>query len=166
MKVLSSIDKEMLKILLREHGKLSSKTIAEKLEVPLSTIQRRRMRLEKELLDEWRTLDIKKFGWRAVDLLIATTGGLTNRVGEQLLKRSETILAVRTIGEHTIDLKVEIAIKDNSELLDILEEVKAMDGVKDVIWTEAVELIGKKDMPSHIFNNHINNNKKNSKTKT
>jgi hypothetical protein len=58
----------------------------------------------------------------------------------------------RSIGEHTIDLRAEVIVKDNSELLGLLELVKAMDSVKDVIWSEIVDVIGKKrSVPSSII---------------
>ena len=58
----------------------------------------------------------------------------------------------KSIGEHTIDLRVEIIVRDNSELLNILEKVKAMDGVNDVIWSEIVQVVGRKrSIPSRII---------------
>jgi hypothetical protein len=37
-------------------------------------------------------------------------------------------------------------------LLDVLEKVKAMDGVNDTIWSEVVEVVGRKrSIPSHII---------------
>ena len=50
----------------------------------------------------------------------------------------------KTIGEHTIDLRVEAIVKDNTVLLSLLEQIKAMEGVKDVIWTEIVSIVGRK----------------------
>jgi hypothetical protein len=49
-------------------------------------------------------------------------------VANRLLENEEVVYVGKSIGELTIDLRVEIIIKDNSELLDILEKVKAMDG--------------------------------------
>ena len=46
--VLSDVDKKILKILLVPDGNLHSSTIATKLGLPLSTIRRRRKRLENE----------------------------------------------------------------------------------------------------------------------
>jgi hypothetical protein len=58
----------------------------------------------------------------------------------------------KSIGEHTIDLRVEIIVRDNSELLNILEKVKAMDGVNDGIWSEIVQVVGRKrSIPSRII---------------
>jgi hypothetical protein len=41
-------------------------------------------------------------------------------------------------------LRAEIIIKDNSELLDFLEMVKALPSVRDVVWSEIVEVLGRK----------------------
>jgi hypothetical protein len=50
----------------------------------------------------------------------------------------------KSIGEHTIDLRVETIVKDNTMLLDLLESIKAMDEVNDVVWSEIVKVIGRK----------------------
>jgi hypothetical protein len=71
-------------------------------------------------------------------------------VGHELLKRDEVTYVARSIGEHTIDLRVETFIRDNSELLNLLEDVKGMSGVKDVVWSEIVEVIGRKAPPNHL----------------
>jgi hypothetical protein len=45
-----------------------------------------------------------------------------------------------------------VIIKDNSQLLDLLEEVKAMHSVKDVIWSEIVKILGnKRSVPASII---------------
>jgi hypothetical protein len=60
----------------------------------------------------------------------------------KLLENEEVVYVGKSIGEHTIDLRVEIIVRDNAELLDILEKVKAMDGVNDVVWSEIVQVVG------------------------
>ena len=77
-----------------------------------------------------------------------TEGGLTSKVGQKLMSRDEVTYVGRTIGEHSIDLRVEIFVKDHVTLLNILEEVKALQGVRDVTWSEVVETLGKKSSPS------------------
>ena len=67
--VLSDVDRKILKILLVPDGNIQSNTIATKLGIPLSTIRRRRRRLEKEFLKTYHVLDIEKFGWRRIDFL-------------------------------------------------------------------------------------------------
>jgi DNA-binding Lrp family transcriptional regulator len=150
---LSGIDKAILKVLLdTNNGKRSSMLLARKLGVPPTTILRRRKRMEKDFLELSYSLNLNKFGWRRVDLLISTRNGKTNSVAKQLLSNEEVVYVGKSIGEHTIDLRAEIIIKDNSQLLDVLEKVKAMDGVNDTIWSEVVEVVGRKrSIPSRII---------------
>jgi DNA-binding Lrp family transcriptional regulator len=149
---LSETDRKMLKLLLQSDGKIDSQQLAEELGIPVGTVQRRRKRLEETYLIKTYSLNPAKFGWRRIDLLIATEGGATMIVGRELLKRSEVTYVARSIGEHTIDLRVETFVQDNSELLNLLEDVKGMEGIRDVVWSEIVEVIGRKNPPNHFVN--------------
>ena len=142
--VLSNIDRQLLKILLIPEGKISSKSIARKLGLPATTVQRRRGRLEKDILTQSYEIDVTKFGWHKVDFLIATESGKTESIGKTLLKRDEVIYVGKSIGQHTIDLRVETILEDNAEILRMMELLKATDGIKDVVWTEIVEVVGRK----------------------
>jgi DNA-binding Lrp family transcriptional regulator len=149
---LSSVDKQILKILLQPEGGVSSRVLETKLGVPRSTIQRRRRHLEQTYLEHTYSLNLENLGYRRVDLLIYTGGGATQAIAHELLKRDEVVSVGRSIGEHTIDLRAEVIIKDNSELLGLLELVKGMTSVKDVIWSEIVDMIGqKRSVPSSII---------------
>jgi DNA-binding Lrp family transcriptional regulator len=149
---LSPVDRKLLKTLLTPDGKHSSKALARKIGVPATTIQRRRKRLEKEFLSLSYTLDLSKFGWHKVDFLIATESGKTGLIGKALLKREEVIYVGKSIGQHTIDLRVETILRDNAEILRMMELLKAMKGIKDVVWTEIVEEVGRKtSVPSYII---------------
>ncbi|MGB8448318.1 MAG: hypothetical protein WCE25_01265, partial [Nitrososphaeraceae archaeon] len=64
MPLLSRIDKMILKEILSPSGNKASVSMSRKLEIPMTTIQRRRKRLEKEFLEEDYTFLLKKFGWR------------------------------------------------------------------------------------------------------
>jgi Lrp/AsnC family transcriptional regulator for asnA, asnC and gidA len=149
---LSKVDRELLKVLLTPDGKPSSIILSKMLGIPPTTLQRRRKRLERQFLEVSYSLNLEKFGWRRVDLLIATRYGKTSSVAKQLLSYDEVTYVGKSIGEHTIDLRAEIIIKDNSQLLDVLEKVKALEGVEDTIWSEIVEVVGRKrSIPSNII---------------
>lgn len=121
--------------------------------VPRATVQRRRNYLEKHYLEFSYSLKLKNLGYRRVDLLIYTGGGSTISIADKLLERDEVVYVGRSIGEHTIDLRAEVIIKDNSQLLDLLEEVKGMPSVRDVVWSEIVQVLGKKSsVPTSIIN--------------
>jgi hypothetical protein len=152
----SSVDKEILKVLLDRDGEdvgdVSTHHLSDKLAIPRSTIQRRRRNLEQTYLHHTYSLDLTSLGFRRVDLLIYTGGGATDHIAHELLKRDEVVYVGRSIGENTIDLRVEVIIKDNSELLALLEFIKGMPSVKDVIWSEIVSVIGeKRSIPSGII---------------
>lgn len=150
---ISDLDKKLLKILLQPNGDLkSSKTLSAKLGIPITTVRRRRKRLESTLLKLHYVLDIEKFGWRRVDFFIAIKNGMVNAVASKLLDSDEVTYVGKSIGEHTIDLRVETIVKDNASVLDILEKIKAMDGVNDVVWSEIVSVVGRKiSIPSSII---------------
>ena len=149
---LSRIDKKLLQVLLQPNGRVSSHALAAKLGIPRTTVQRRRKYLEKHFLEFTYALKLKDLGFRRVDLLIYTSGGNTRNIAEKLLDREEVVYVGKSIGEHTIDLRVEVIIKDNAQLLDLMEEVKAMQSVRDVIWSEIVQIVGrKKSVPASVI---------------
>ena len=146
------MDKEILKVLLDPDGNVSTRTLAQRIAVPLSTVQRRRRRLESKYLDISYTLKLKNLGIRRIDFFLSTTGGNTSDIGSELLKNDAVVSVSRSVGEHTIDLRVDAVIKDNGELLRLLEMMKAMRNVRDVIWSEIVDVVGrKKSVPADII---------------
>ena len=150
---LSDIDKKLLQILLSPNGNITSSSISKELGVPITTIRRRRKRLESEFLKSYYVLDVDKFGWRRVDFFISIKNGKINSVANKLMEIDEVTYVGKSIGEHTIDLRVETIVKDNVILLDLLEKIKGMDGVNDVVWSEIVSVVGrKKSIPSSIIN--------------
>ena len=149
---ISRVDKEILKVLLEPEGNVSTQVLAKKLGVPLSTVQRRRKHLESKYLDVSYSLNLANLGFRRIDFFLYTMGGNTSEIGLALLKHKAVVSVSRSVGEHTIDLRAEAIIRDNGELLDILEVMKAMPNVRDVIWSEIVDVIGrKKSIPSDII---------------
>ena len=97
-------------------------------------------------------MDIEKFGWRRVDFFISIKNGKANTVANKLIELDEVTYVGKSIGEHTIDLRVETIVKDNILLLDLLEKIKGMDGVNDVVWSEIVSVVGRKiSIPSSII---------------
>ena len=150
---LSQLDRKILKILLAPNGHLTStKSISTKLEIPVTTIRRRRRRLESKFLKMQYVLDIEKFGWRRIDFFISIRNGLVNDVAKKLMDLNDVTYVGKSIGEHTIDLRVESIVKDNVVLLDLLEQIKGMEGVRDAVWSEIVNVVGSKiSIPNSII---------------
>jgi hypothetical protein len=99
----------------------------------------------KEYLAIMYSSTLEKYGWRQVEFLISTAGGRTMAIGKELLKRKDVAYVARSVGQFNIDLRVEIFIRNNDDLIDLIEEVKGMRGVKDVIWSEIIEVVGRKN---------------------
>ena len=142
---ISELDRKLLKILLLPNGDLkSSKSLSTILGIPINTIRRRRKRLESEFLKVHYVLDIEKFGWKRIDFFISIRNGMVDAVAKKLLDINDVTYVGKSIGEHTIDLRVETIVKDNASVLNVLEKIKAMDGVNDVVWSEIVSVVGRK----------------------
>lgn len=141
---LSEIDKKILKVLLDPNGRVSSHTLSTKLRIPRTTIQHRRFFLEKHYLEFVYILKLDYLGYRRIDLLLYTGGGDTIRIAQKLLRREEVVYVCRTIGEHTIDLRAIAIVKNTLKLLDLLEALKSIPNVRDVVWSELVQVLGRK----------------------
>ena len=142
---ISELDRKLLKILLMPNGdSKSSINLSSKLGIPITTVRRRRKRLEDKFLKINYVLDISKFGWKRIDFFISIRNGMVDAVAKKLLDIDEVTYVGKSIGEHTIDLRIETIVKDNASILDHLETIKAMDGVNDVVWSEIVRVVGKK----------------------
>jgi DNA-binding Lrp family transcriptional regulator len=142
-KNISSIDKKILKALLSSTGDVSSLSLSRELGIPLSTVQRRRKRLETYLLDMSYTLKVDKFGLRTADLFISTKNGMTDAVAKELLSLNAGIRSVsRVLGTSPADIMAAIVFKSNSDLLKIVERIKAIKGVGSISWVEVMASLG------------------------
>lgn len=130
----------------------SNKTIATKLGIPLATITKRRKFLEKHFLELFYTMNLGSLGHRRVDFLLGTQKGLTIPIANRLMKMKEVVSVRRSIGVPPIDLRAEIIVKNNVQLLELLGQVRAMEGIGDVIWSEIVKVVGDKgSVPADII---------------
>ncbi len=146
---MSEIDKKLLKNLLVPNGRVSSKALSEKLGIPETTVQRRRKRLENEILSVNYALDLDKFGWHRVDFFIASEKGKTMSVAKQLLKNDQIVFVGRSIGEKEVDLHVQAILHGNGDIVQMIDHLGAIDGVSDVTWNEVVEVVGRKSSVPH-----------------
>ena len=152
MRKISRIDKQILKALLVLNRSGNSTKLAAKLGIPRTTFRHRRDYLEEHYLETSYSLNLDNLGYRRVDLLIYTSGGQTINIANKLLERDEVTYVGRSIGEPTIDLRAEVVVKDNLEMFELIETLRAMPHVKEVIWSEIVKIVGKKkSVPSSVI---------------
>jgi DNA-binding Lrp family transcriptional regulator len=139
---MDGIDKSIINELIHDPH-LSSKHISDKIEVPLSTVQRRRTALEISILNKMYSLDLSTFGWRIADLLIGMHNGDPHSTASNIVKENSKniVSASLRIGSPEINLGAQIRYKSSQELHQILQNIRALDNVDRVEWSEIVEEI-------------------------
>lgn len=140
---LSALDKRILSALLSSRGLVSSAELSKQLDIPISTIQRRRRRLESRLVDRSYTLKTESLGMRTAELFISTKNGGTSQVADELLQLDVMVDFVnRVIGDGSVSIIAEIKFRNNADLLRIIEKIRSFSGVDNVRWVERVAFLG------------------------
>lgn len=137
---IDELDIKIIKELFRDPG-ITSTDIANKHHEALSTIQRRRTRLEESLIKRSYTMDIRQLGWRTADLAISVQKGVAKQTAQDLVRtrKDNVIVASLRIGDPVVDIMADVFYRDSQELHDLIESVKAMPNVIHVEWSEVVE---------------------------
>ena len=151
--MISVLDKINLKIIeeLLNNGEIKSSEIASKLKIPLSTIQRRRTKIEKTLFRKKYELNLNQMGFRNALIFVDVLKGKAKETGEKLLIRFDrSVLRASTRINSSNNLCLEIVYDNSEQLHFLLEEIKAMPWTSNVDWSEQVNLIG--DNVSNIIN--------------
>ncbi|AIF82773.1 transcriptional regulator [Candidatus Nitrososphaera evergladensis SR1] len=140
---LSSIDKKILKALLESNGSPSSLQLSRELDIPITTVQRRRKRLEDEFVNEFYSLQYEKFGKRQVTFIVSLGAVDKNAIANEILGLEKVIAVARTFGDGA-DLKIEAILESNQEFMETSEKIKAIQGIQKVCWFESLEILGRK----------------------
>lgn len=142
--ILTSTDKAILSHLFSSDGHVSSLQVSKALEIPLSTIQRRRKRLEEELVETRYSVKLEKLGWRRAILMISITSRNATEVGKEIMEMDDKIIesASRMLGENSVDLLLNIVFQTNEDIVALIDKIKCKDGIRNVWWSEAIETIG------------------------
>ena len=139
--ILSSSDKKMLTILLHSNGDKSSLALSKELNIPLTTVQRRRKRLE-QAIDSSYSLKIEEFGLRMITFFLTVEGRTAVEVGKEALNLQKIVSVERMIGGN-IDIEIKAIVATNSDIAKLSEQLKMIAGVKELSWNERVSIVGK-----------------------
>jgi len=148
--LLSEQDVTILGDLLRSNGEISSQQPSKNVGISLTAARVKRRELTKKYLTVTYSLNLQRYGWRQLQLQISTSEGRTVSVGKELLKLNPVVFVGGTIGEVKIDLRAEVFVRDGHELVELIDAVKALHGVKEVVWSEVADVIGTKNPPSQL----------------
>lgn len=138
---LSSTDKKMLTALLHSNGDMSSLALSRQLRIPLTTVQRRRKRLE-QVIDSSYSLKIEEFGLRMITFFVTVEGRTAVEVGKEVLNLQRIVSVERMIGGN-IDVEIKAIVATNNDIAQLSEQLKTIAGVKELSWNERVSIVGK-----------------------
>ena len=138
---LSSTDKKMLTALLHSNGDMSSLALSRQLRIPLTTVQRRRKRLE-QIIDSSYSLKIEEFGLRMITFFVTVEGRTAVEVGKEVLNLQRIVSVERMIGGN-IDVEIKAIVATNNDIAQLSEQLKTIAGVKELSWNERVSIVGK-----------------------
>ena len=139
------LDNTNLKIIseLLKNPSISSLTLAKRLDIPLSTLQRRRIRIEKAILKKTYTLNYKAFGARVGDLIVNVDKGKSDEVAQNILRKyKNNVVYCHTRIDLVHSVLAHVIYKNTEELYYLMEDIKAMGYVIGVSWSEMVNVIG------------------------
>lgn len=138
---LDRINMEILRNIIKNPD-IKSSEISEKIDIPLSTIQRRRSRIETSAVLKKRfEIDFHKLGLRVADLLIKISKGDIETIVSDIVKQhSKSILEVTVrLGQPDINLVVRIAYKDNDEVYGIMRTFNTIEHIDSIQWSELLK---------------------------
>jgi DNA-binding Lrp family transcriptional regulator len=153
-KLLNSTSLKIISELLRKPN-ISSSSLAKKVQLPLSTLQRRRAKLEEVILQKTYTFDYKSFGARVGDLIINVDKGKSDDIAQSILKKHRNnVTYCHTRIDSTHSVLAHIIYKETAELYYIIEDIKTVEYVNSVSWSETVDVIGdnNSEVISALFN--------------
>ncbi|HEY7572522.1 MAG TPA: hypothetical protein VH796_14240 [Nitrososphaeraceae archaeon] len=134
---------------------LDNKTISKDLKTPLSTIQRRtRILLRLGYVSQVFQPNYKKLGLKKGLLHVYIRNGEMKKVAQDLLSNDGIMSAGVHVGNS--DIVGEFVYEDSEQLVDLISQVKEMERVDRVVWSEEVFLLpGKKQSMVSVLNRII-----------
>ena len=158
--LLGLVDNTNLRIIeqLVKNPSTSSASLATKLGIPLSSLQRRRTKLEKSVLTKSYDINLKAAGGKMGDAVINVDKGRSREVATNILKKFKSNVmnvSTRINSEHNV--AAQIIYNDTAELHNLLENIKSIPYVTSLLWSEMVERIG--DNSPSVITSFFNNSK-------
>lgn len=134
---IDKIDIDVIKLLLLEK---SNKAISSTMNLPISTVQRRiRKIVDQDIVISQNRLNHSRLGYRTGLFLIYLSFGNIQDIAQKVLGLYGIISVEIHIGDS--DIIADYVYKDGNDLLDIVTQIKKMEGVERVIWSERVSKI-------------------------
>jgi len=132
-----NIDKKIIELLIANHD---NSYISQKLDIPLSTIQRRTRKLfEKEIISTKVELNYEKLGYKRGLLHIYLKRGQLDKIGKIVVEKRGMLSVSVHVGNS--DLVALFVYRDSKDLIETMTNIKEIEGVERVLWSEEVYFI-------------------------
>lgn len=142
MNLIDSINIKIISELVKDPA-ASSLSLSKKLRIPLSSLQRRRAKLEKLVLAKVYHVNLKVFGGKIGEIIIKVEKGKSREVAQEILKKyKNNVMSVSTRINTEHNVSAQLIYKDTAELHDLLESIRSMLYVTNLQWSEIVETLG------------------------
>jgi DNA-binding Lrp family transcriptional regulator len=138
---LSREDKKILKAMLASDGNISLLRLSNEVGIPITTMQRRRKRLA-HFFGTSYYLMLEEFGLRSVTFFITTENGTILKTAKEILTWQGVTSVSRIFSSNGTDMKAEVVLKTNKEIMDFAERLRMLQGVKELFWSEPLDTIG------------------------
>ena len=139
--IISARDAIILKEMLNTDGRISSITLSRKTGLPLTSVQRRRKHIEGMLIKTTHTPEYRAFGLHEIEVDIKTEGGLSSHVISELRELQNIVHLSRMHGDNRVSIRIRIVTESNLELIHCLDQIEAIEGVREIGWSEIIEEI-------------------------
>lgn len=113
--------------------------MSKKLGIPLSTIQRRRTRLERSVLTKRYELNAQDMGWRNAEILMLVNDGSADRTAKELLEKFDAIIGMSTRVNTKSNLAAYIAFRKTDQLHELMELLRSFPNLSNLEWSEVVK---------------------------
>ena len=135
--VVDTTHKKIIELLISNHDNSS---ISKKLNIPLTTIQRRTRRLyDRHIVHTKTELNYEILGYKRGLLHVYLQKGLMDQIGKIVVKKIGILSVAVHIGNS--DLVALFVYRDSKDLLETMSEIKEIEGVERVLWSEEVYFI-------------------------
>lgn len=140
---LDSLDIKIMRELLGNPNSSSSKMVR-KFGIPLSTVQRRKTRLERLVLTRKYELNTHDLGWRNAEILMLVENGKADYMAEKLIEKFDNVIGTSTRINTNSNLAAYVGFRNSYELHELMEKIRAMPNVSNIEWSEIVRDVGNK----------------------
>jgi Lrp/AsnC family transcriptional regulator, regulator for asnA, asnC and gidA len=147
---LDDSDLEIIKLLVAGHN---NQQIANEMNIPLSTAQRKTRRIfEKGYVISRNEIDYKRLGYKRGLLHIYVERSNVKQIATRVTKMD----SVQTVSLHAgnSDIIGFFLYKNTEQVLGLIDEVRKMRGIENVVWSEEVYTFPQIDHASKMFMMH------------